>query len=88
VITEQRLRFKTVGTIVITADMSIHMRSKTFENLTSDLETMKRTVRELLGKFLEENELGARRVGVKISNLVREQKSQKELTSFIQPDKA
>jgi DNA polymerase IV (DinB-like DNA polymerase) len=88
VITEQRLRFKTVGTIVITADMSIHMRSKTFENLTSDLETMKRTVRELLGKFLEENELEARRVGVKISNLVREQKSQKELTSFIQPDKA
>jgi DNA polymerase IV (DinB-like DNA polymerase) len=88
VITEERLTFKTVGTIVITTDMSIHTRSKTLENLTNDLETMKKIVKVLLEKFLEENELEARRVGVKISNLVREQKNQKQLTSFIQPDKA
>jgi len=88
VITEERLTFKTVGTIVITTDMSIHTRSKTLENLTNDLETMKKIVKGLLEKFLEENELEARRVGVKISNIVREQKNQKQLTSFIQLDKA
>jgi nucleotidyltransferase/DNA polymerase involved in DNA repair len=68
--------------------MSIHTRSKTLENLTNDLEAMKKIVKGLLEKFLEENEFEARRVGVKISNLVKEQKNQKQLTSFIQPDKA
>jgi nucleotidyltransferase/DNA polymerase involved in DNA repair len=87
-ITEQRLMFKTVGTIVIASDMSIRTRSKTLENLTSDLEVMKKAVKELFEKFFEENQLEARRVGVKISNLVREQKSQKQLTSYIQPDEA
>jgi nucleotidyltransferase/DNA polymerase involved in DNA repair len=80
--------FKTVGTIVIASDMSIRTRSKTLENLTSDLEVMKKAVKELFEKFFEENQLEARRVGVKISNLVREQKSQKQLTSYIQPDEA
>jgi DNA polymerase IV (DinB-like DNA polymerase) len=86
--TEQRLMFKTVGTIVIASDMSIRTRSKTLENLTNDLEVMKKAVKELFEKFFEENQLEARRVGVKISNLVREQKSQKQLTSYIQPDEA
>jgi len=79
--------FKTVGIIAITTDMSIHARSKTLENPTDDLEAMKNTVKELFEKFLNETELDARRVGVKISNLVREPKNQKQLTSFIEPSK-
>jgi hypothetical protein len=46
---------------------------------------MKSTVRELLERFLNETELKARRVGVKISNLYREEKRQKQLTSFMEP---
>jgi nucleotidyltransferase/DNA polymerase involved in DNA repair len=61
---------------------------RSIENHTTDLEIMKDTVRELFEKFLDKTKLEARRVGVKISNLVREQKSQKQLTSFIESSKA
>jgi len=84
----ERVMFKTVGIIAITTDMSIHTRSKTLENPTDDLAVTKNTVKELFEKFLNETQLDARRVGVKISNLVREQKTQKQLTSFMVPSKA
>jgi len=84
---EGRLSFKTIGIIVIATDMSIHTRSRTLETATSDSDTMKRTVNELLMRFLSENDMEARRVGVKVSNLVREEKYQKQLTSFIEQEK-
>lgn len=87
-IAAERVKFRTVGIAAIMTDMSIHTRSKTLENPTNDLEIMKSCVKELFEKFLNETELEARRAGVRISNLVREQKSQKQLTSFIDPFKS
>jgi DNA polymerase IV (DinB-like DNA polymerase) len=87
VIVQGRMTFKTVGIIVITTDMSIHTRSKTLETATNDPDIMKKTVKELLERFLNENGMEARRVGVKVSNLIREEKYQKQLTSFIEKKK-
>jgi DNA polymerase IV (DinB-like DNA polymerase) len=86
-IARERIAYKTVGIIVITADMSIHTRSKTLENPNASLEALKGTVKELLEKFFEQNEFEARRVGVKVSNFAREQKSQRQLTSFMEQTK-
>jgi DNA polymerase IV (DinB-like DNA polymerase) len=86
-VSEQKLAYKTVGIIVITTDMTIHTRSKTLETPTNSLEVLKGTVKELLEKFFEQNDWEARRVGVKISNFAKEQKSQKQLTSFIEQPK-
>ena len=82
-ISEERIAYKTVGISVVTTDMSIHTRSRTFENPTNSLETMKEAVKELMQKFLEQSDQEARRVGVKVSNFAKEQKSQKQLTSFM-----
>jgi DNA polymerase IV (DinB-like DNA polymerase) len=87
VIAEERLAYKTVGIIVITTDMAVHTRSKTLENSTNSLDTMKATVKELLEKFFDQTESEARRIGVKISNFAREQKNQRQLTSFIEQSK-
>jgi len=83
-ITKDGLAYKTVGIIVITTDMNIHTRSKILESPTNSLEAMKGTVKELLEKFLDQNESEARRIGVRISNFAREQKSQRQLTSFME----
>ena len=83
-ITEEKVAFKTIGLIVITSDLSTHTRSKSFETPTIEREAMKVAVRELLERFLNETELKARRVGVKISNLARKEKHQKQLISFME----
>jgi DNA polymerase IV (DinB-like DNA polymerase) len=80
---QRNLSFKHVGIAAILSDLSIHSRSKTFENPTDDLETLKKTVRELFEKFLQESDLEARRVGVKVSGFVRKQDKQKQLTTFL-----
>jgi nucleotidyltransferase/DNA polymerase involved in DNA repair len=67
--------------------MSIHTRSETLEDPTDSVETMKRTVKELLERFFSQEESKARRVGVKISNFVKEQENQRQLTSFIENTK-
>lgn len=76
--------FKTIGITLVTTDMKIHTRSETLESPTDSLETMRRTVKELLERFFTQQELKARRVGVKISNFLEKQRNQKQLTSFIQ----
>jgi len=83
-IVDQKVSFKTIGIIVILNDMSIHSKSRTLENPTNSLQTMKENVRDLFKQFFDETGLEARRVGVKISNLSHERESQKPLTSFIQ----
>jgi len=79
---QRGLSFKSVGIVVVITDMSIHSRSKTFENPTNELEVLKKTVKELFEKFLNESELEARRAGVKVSNFVKEQERQKQITNF------
>ena len=66
------------------ADLSVHSRSQTLEKPTNDIEILRKIVRELFEKFLEESELEIRRVGVKISQFAKEEVEQKRLTSFFQ----
>ena len=75
--------FKSVGIVAVMTDMSIRSRSKTFESPANELEVLKKTVKELFERFLNESELEVRRVGVKVSNFVKEQEKQKQITNFI-----
>ncbi len=77
------LNFKTIGIIVITTDLNMRTRSKTLKNPTNDLETLKKTVKELFEKIINETTLEARRLGVKVSNFTKEKKRQKQITDFI-----
>jgi DNA polymerase IV (DinB-like DNA polymerase) len=81
---QRNISFKQVGIIAIMGNLSVRSRSKTLETSTSDVEVLRRTVRELFEKFLGESELEIRRVGVKISNFAKEEAEQKRLTSFFQ----
>ncbi|TRO53423.1 DNA polymerase IV [Candidatus Bathyarchaeota archaeon] len=81
-IVQRNISFKQVGIVAILTDLSVRSRSKTLENTTRDAEIIRQAVRELFEKFLGESELKIRRVGVKISNLTREEVKQKRLTSF------
>jgi DNA polymerase IV (DinB-like DNA polymerase) len=79
---QRNISFKQVGIVAIMTDLSVRSRSKTLETPTSDIEVLKRTVRELFEKFLGESELEVRRVGVKVSQFSKEEREQKKLTSF------
>ncbi len=79
---QRELSFKTLGIVAIMVDLSSHSRSKTFENPTNDPVLLREAAKELFGKFVNEFQLKIRRIGVKITGFVREEKSQKKLTSF------
>jgi DNA polymerase IV (DinB-like DNA polymerase) len=79
---QRNISFKQVGIIAIMTDLSVRSRSKTLETSTSDVEVLRRTVRELFEKFLGESELEIRRVGVRVSQFSKEEREQKKLTSF------
>jgi len=79
--------FKSVGILAVMKDMSVRSRSKTLKESTRDLQVLRRTVRELFEKFLNESELEARRVGVKVSNFVEKQEKQEDLTGFLDAPK-
>ena len=83
-VVQRNISFKQVGIIAILTDLSVRSRSKTLGTTTSDIEVLRRTVRELFEKFLEDFELEIRRVGVKVSHFAKEQAEQKKLTSFFQ----
>ena len=83
---QQNIAYKTIGIILITTDLALYTRSKTLENSTRDIIALKKIVKELFEKLLNETPLEARRVGVKISNFVKEKTSQRQLTSFIKPE--
>jgi len=81
---QRGLSFKSVGITGVMTDMRTRSRSKTFESPTNELEFLKKTVKELFERLLnEEFELEARRVGVKVSNFVKEQSKQKQITDFV-----
>jgi DNA polymerase IV (DinB-like DNA polymerase) len=79
---QRGLMYRSVSIYVVASDLSVHSRSKTFENPASDLETFKKAVKELFEKFLCESDVEARRVGVKVSSLTKKEDLQKQLTSF------
>jgi DNA polymerase IV (DinB-like DNA polymerase) len=76
------LVYRSVSIYVVAGDLSVHSRSKTFENPASDLETFKKTVKELFEKFHDESDVEARRIGVKLSSLAKKETLQKQITSF------
>ena len=76
--------FRTVGISAVMKDMSIRSRSRSFENRSSKLEVLKEAVKELFEKLLSESDLEVRRAGVKVSGLAKDEKSQRQLTSFIE----
>jgi DNA polymerase IV (DinB-like DNA polymerase) len=81
---QRNVSFKQVGIIAIMTDLTARSRMQTLEQPTRDLEILRKVVRELFEKFLGESELEIRRVGVKISQFVKEDVEQKRLTSFFQ----
>jgi len=76
------LMYRSISIHVVGSDLSVHSRSKTFENPTSNLETFKVISRELFEKFLDESNVKVRRVGVKLSSLSKKEDQQKQISSF------
>ena len=76
------LIYRSVSIQVVASNLSVHSRSRTFENPTSDLESFKMTVKELFEKFLGESDVEARRVGIKLSSLTKKEEQQKQITNF------
>jgi len=74
--------YKTVTIYVVNVDLSSKTRSVTLEQPSKDKETITKNVRILFEKFLAESPLEIRRVGVKVSGFSKEQRQQKQLTSF------
>ena len=83
-VAEKNLYFKQVAIYVVLTDLSCKSRSVTLDQPAKDTETIKRNVKELLDKYLSETPLEVRRVGVKVSGFSREERLQKQLTSFFQ----
>jgi DNA polymerase IV (DinB-like DNA polymerase) len=82
-LSKKQLSFRQVGIVAFMPDLSVRNRSKTLEQPTTDLETLRKMVRELFEKFLASSDLEVRRVGVKVSGFVKEERAQKQLTSFL-----
>lgn len=78
------LSFRTVTIMAVMKDMSVRSRSRSLDNHTNELSIIKETVRELFVNFLAESTLEVRRVGVKVSSLVKGGQGQRRLTSFIE----
>ncbi|MFB0544154.1 MAG: DNA polymerase IV [Asgard group archaeon] len=76
--------YRTVGISVSTTRMEFITRAKTVKNASNNLEVFKKTVKELLEKTMDEFESKVRRVGVRLSNLVKEEKKQKQLIQFLE----
>jgi DNA polymerase IV (archaeal DinB-like DNA polymerase) len=81
-VSDKKLSFKVVSIYVVMTDLSCKSRSITLEQPGKDKETIKRNVRVLFEKFLDESPLEVRRVGVKVSGFSKEERRQKQLTSF------
>ncbi len=79
---ERGVSFRQVGIVVILADLTSRSRSATLEQPSKSLDTLKKAVRDLLEKFLQESDEEVRRIGVKVSQLGKEEKAQKQLESY------
>lgn len=78
----ENISFRQIGIIAVMTDLSIRNKSQTLELPTKEITVLKKTVGELFVKLLGDLHLEIRRVGVKISNLAKEDIEQKRLTSF------
>ncbi len=83
-VSQKHLTFRQIGIVAILSDLTIRNRSKTLEQPTTNPEMLRMIVRELFEKFLADSDLEIRRIGVKISGFLKEEKAQKRLTSFFE----
>jgi DNA polymerase IV (DinB-like DNA polymerase) len=83
-VSQKHLTFRQIGIMAILSDLSVRSRSKTLEQQTMNPETLRKEVRDLFEKFLDGSDLEIRRIGVKISGFLKEEKAQKQLTSFFE----
>jgi nucleotidyltransferase/DNA polymerase involved in DNA repair len=77
------LSYRSIGVVVVTKSLGIRMRTKTLSGPTNDVMIMKRVVKELLQKYLEESGIEVRRVGVHVSNFAKKENGQSQLTGFL-----
>lgn len=82
--TAKNLSYRLVGISAVMVNLSGKSRSKTLEKPAKDKETIQKAARELFEKYIAENDLEIRRVGVRIGSFVKEERQQKQLTSFFQ----
>lgn len=69
---EKEMACKSVAIIAILTDLSMHSRSKTLESPTANGRTIEDAAKQLIHEFLQsESEAVLRRVGVKVSNLLK-----------------
>jgi DNA polymerase IV (DinB-like DNA polymerase) len=81
----KNMSYRLVGISVVMTNLSGKSRSKTLEKPIKDKQTIHEVAQELFDKYLAETELAIRRVGVRIGSFVKEERKQKQLTSFFQP---
>lgn len=77
---KNKIWFKTVSIIAITADLQLHTRSKTLLAETNRIDAIKENCIELMKEFLKENSSMLRRCGVRVSSL--SEKKQFSLKEF------
>jgi nucleotidyltransferase/DNA polymerase involved in DNA repair len=64
--------FRTISILLVMEDLTTQTRSHSLETPTNSLEVLKKVVRQLTTSYLrEEGRLLVRRIGVKVSGLVR-----------------
>jgi len=80
----KKLSFKTVSIYMVMVDLSSKTRSATLDQPAKDKEIIRRITRSLFEKFLGESTLEIRRVGVKVSGFSKEERSQRQLSTFFQ----
>jgi DNA polymerase IV (DinB-like DNA polymerase) len=76
------LNFRQIGIIMILTDLTTRSRMQTLEQPTKNLEILKKSVQNLLSKYLETTDKPIRRIGVKVSQLTKEESKQKPLEAF------
>jgi DNA polymerase IV (DinB-like DNA polymerase) len=82
--TAKKISYRLVGISAVMTDLSGKSRSKTLDKPTKDKETINKAARELFERYLSDTEISIRRVGVRIGSFVKEERRQKQLTSFFQ----
>jgi len=84
-LTTKDLSFRQVGISAVMTDLSGKSRAKTLDRPAKDRETIHKAARELFEKYLAETDLEIRRVGVRVAMFSREERQQRQLTSFFSP---
>lgn len=80
--TQKDLNYKLVGIAAVMTDLSSKSRSKTLDKPAKDKETIREAAQTLFDNYLNESTLEIRRVGVRVGNFSKEERQQKQLTSF------